>query len=51
MSRAEVQAVLLRRTARWLEGWGLDLVDAVELEWLDSKHTKNQAFKQLLIEM
>ncbi|NEO15835.1 MULTISPECIES: zinc ribbon domain-containing protein [unclassified Moorena] len=48
MSRTEVQAVLLRRTARYLEGMGLDLVDAVELDWLDCKHTKTQAFKQLL---
>ncbi|NEQ63306.1 MAG: transposase, partial [Moorea sp. SIO4A1] len=48
MSRAEVQAVLLRRTARYLEGMGLSLIDAVELGWLDCKHTKTQAFKQLL---
>ncbi|NEP54119.1 MAG: transposase [Moorea sp. SIO3C2] len=50
-SRTEVQAVLLRRTARFLKGMGLSLMDAVELGWLDSKHTKTQAFKQLLIEM
>ncbi|NEP35907.1 zinc ribbon domain-containing protein [Moorena sp. SIO3B2] len=50
-SRTEVQAVLLRRTARFLKGMGLSLLDAVELGWLDSKHTKTQAFKQLLIEM
>ncbi|NEQ87740.1 MAG: transposase, partial [Moorea sp. SIO2I5] len=48
MSRAEVQAVLLRRTARCLEGLGLDLLDAVELGWLDSKHSRSRAFKQLL---
>ncbi|NEQ81012.1 MAG: transposase [Moorea sp. SIO2I5] len=47
-SKTEVQAVLLRRTARYLEGMGLSLVDAVELGWLDCKHTKTQAFKQLL---
>ncbi|NET82332.1 MAG: transposase [Moorea sp. SIO1F2] len=51
MSKTEVQAVLLRRTARWLKGMGLSLVDAVELGWLDCKHTKTQAFNQLLIEM
>ncbi|NEP31357.1 MULTISPECIES: zinc ribbon domain-containing protein [unclassified Moorena] len=50
-SRAEVQAVLLRRTARFLKGMGLSLLDAVELGWLDSKHSKTQAFKQLLTGM
>ncbi len=49
MSKTEVQAVLLRRTTRFLEGMGLSLLDAVELGWLDSKHSKNQAFKELLI--
>ncbi|NEO71366.1 zinc ribbon domain-containing protein [Moorena sp. SIO3H5] len=49
MNKTEVQAVLLRRTARFLEGMGLSLVDAVELGWLDRKHTKTKAFKQLLI--
>ncbi|WP_424103671.1 zinc ribbon domain-containing protein [Moorena producens] len=48
MSRTEVQAVLLRRTARFLEGMGLSLVDGVELGWLDPKHSKTKAFKQLL---
>ncbi|NEQ87087.1 MAG: transposase [Moorea sp. SIO2I5] len=48
MSRAEVQAVLLRRTARFLEGLGLDLLDAVAIGILDSKHSRSQAFKQLL---
>ncbi|NEO46603.1 MAG: transposase [Moorea sp. SIO4A3] len=48
MSKTEVQAVLLRRTARFLEGMGLSLVDGVELGWIDSKHTKTKAFKQLL---
>ncbi|NEO35021.1 MAG: transposase [Moorea sp. SIOASIH] len=38
MNKAEVQAVLLRRTARFLKGMGLSLADAVELGWLDSKH-------------
>ncbi|NEP33267.1 transposase [Moorena sp. SIO3B2] len=47
-SRAEVQAVLLRRTARFLKGMGLSLADAVELGWLDSKHSKTRAFKELL---
>ena len=51
MSKAEVQAVLLRRTARFLEGMGLSLLDAVKLGWLDSKHSKTKAFKQLLVEM
>ncbi|NEO74306.1 zinc ribbon domain-containing protein, partial [Moorena sp. SIO3H5] len=51
MSKIEVQAVLLRRTARFLEGMGLSLLDAVELGWLDCKHTRTQAFKQLLVEM
>ncbi|WAN68820.1 zinc ribbon domain-containing protein [Moorena producens JHB] len=37
-SRAEVQVVLLRRTARFLKGMGLSLADAVELGWLDCKH-------------
>ncbi|WP_287298124.1 zinc ribbon domain-containing protein, partial [Moorena sp. SIO2C4] len=50
-SRTEVQTVLLRRTARFLKGMGLSLVDAVELGWLDSKHTKTQAFKKLLAGM
>ncbi|NEO82541.1 MAG: transposase [Moorea sp. SIO4G3] len=48
MSRAEVQAVLLRRTARFLEGLELDLLDAVAIGILDSKHSRSQAFKQLL---
>ncbi|NEQ88879.1 MAG: transposase, partial [Moorea sp. SIO2I5] len=47
-SRTEVQAVLLRRTARFLKGMGLSLIDAVELGWLDSKHTLTKAFKKLL---
>ncbi|WP_229415378.1 MULTISPECIES: hypothetical protein [Moorena] len=51
MSKTEVQAVLLRRTARYLKGMGLSLLDAVELGWLDCKHTKTRAFKQLLVEM
>ena len=51
MNKTEVQAVLLRRTARCLKGMGLSLLDAVELGWLDSKHSKTQAFKQLLIEI
>ncbi|NEO20505.1 zinc ribbon domain-containing protein [Moorena sp. SIO4A5] len=48
MSKTEVQAVLLRRTARFLEGMGLSLLDAVELGWLNCKHSKTRAFKQLL---
>ena len=47
MAKEEVQAVLLRRTACFLEGLGLSLVDAVKLGWLDSKHTKSKAFKEL----
>ncbi|AOX03407.1 transposase [Moorena producens PAL-8-15-08-1] len=48
MNKTEVQAVLLRRTARFLEGMGLSLLDAVELGYLDCKHSRTQAFKQLL---
>ncbi len=51
MNKTEVQAVLLCRTARFLKGMGLSLVDAVELGWLDLKHTKTQAFKELLAGM
>ena len=51
MNKTEVQAVLLRRTARFLKGMGLSLLDAVELGWLDRKHTKTQAFKELLTGM
>ncbi|WP_424097552.1 zinc ribbon domain-containing protein [Moorena producens] len=51
MNKTEVQAVLLRRTARFLEGMGLSMVDAVELGWLDPKHTKARAFKELLAGM
>ncbi|AOY81838.1 zinc ribbon domain-containing protein [Moorena producens JHB] len=51
MTRVEVQAILLRRTARFLKGMDLSLVDAVKLGWLDSKHSRNQAFKELLIGM
>ncbi|NEQ85822.1 MAG: transposase [Moorea sp. SIO2I5] len=51
MNRTEVQAVLLRRTARFLKGMGLSLLDAVELGWIDSKHSKTRAFKELLAEM
>ncbi len=50
-SKTEVQAVLLRRTARFLKGMGLSLLDAVELGWLDCKHSKTKAFKQLLVGM
>ncbi|NEQ84201.1 MAG: transposase, partial [Moorea sp. SIO2I5] len=32
--REEVQAVLLRRTARFLEGMDLSLADAVKLGWI-----------------
>ena len=51
LNKTEVQAVLLRRTARFLKGMGLSLLDAVELGWLDCKHRKTKAFKQLLVEM
>ncbi|NEQ06783.1 MAG: transposase [Moorea sp. SIO4E2] len=51
MSKTEVQAVLLRRTARFLKGMGLSLLDAIELGWLDCKHNKTKAFKKLLVEM
>ena len=46
-----MQAVLLRRTARFLEGMGLSLLDAVELGWLDFNHSKTRAFKELLAGM
>ncbi|NEP47433.1 MAG: transposase [Moorea sp. SIO3C2] len=51
MSKTEVQTVLLRRTARFLKGMELSLADAVELGWLDFKHSKIRAFKELLIEI
>ncbi|NEO22473.1 MULTISPECIES: zinc ribbon domain-containing protein [unclassified Moorena] len=51
MAKTEVQAVLLRRTARFLEGMGLSLLDAIELGWLNGKHSKTKAFKELLAEM
>ena len=47
MGKEEVLAVLLRRTACFLKGLGLNLVDAVKLGWLDSKHTKSRAFMEL----
>lgn len=47
MCKEEVQAVLIRRTACFLKGLGLTLTDAVKLGWLDSKHTKSTAFKEL----
>ncbi|NMG06152.1 zinc ribbon domain-containing protein [Brasilonema sp. UFV-L1] len=48
MKADEIQAVLLRRTARFLKGLGKSLTDAVELGWLDPKHTKNSTFKELV---
>ncbi|NEQ86370.1 MAG: transposase [Moorea sp. SIO2I5] len=45
MNKTEVQAVLLRRTARCLEGMGLSRLDAVELGWLDSKHELCSGFQ------
>jgi hypothetical protein len=48
MKYTEVQAVLLRKTALFLNAMGLSLVDAVNCGWLDSKHTKSKAFKQIL---
>ncbi|NEP03322.1 MAG: transposase [Symploca sp. SIO2E9] len=51
MKKEEVQAVLLRRTARFLKGMGLTLLQAVELGWLDPKHSKSKAFKELLTGM
>ncbi|MDJ0620501.1 MAG: zinc ribbon domain-containing protein [Calothrix sp. MO_192.B10] len=47
MRKEEVQAVLIRRTACFLKGLGLTLVEAVELGWLDFKHIKSKAFKKL----
>ncbi|NEP50869.1 MAG: transposase [Moorea sp. SIO3C2] len=44
MTREEVQAVLLRRTARFLEGMELSLADAVKLGWLDPKHELCSSF-------
>ncbi len=51
MNKTEVQTVLLRRTARFLKGMGLSLADAVDLGWLDSKHSRTRAFKELLTGM
>jgi transposase len=48
MTANEVQAVLLRRTARFLKGHGKDLNDAIELGWLDVKHKRNPVFKELV---
>ncbi len=48
MSKTEVQTVLLRRTARFLKGMGLSLLDAVELGWLDSKHELCSGFQATL---
>jgi len=45
MNKTEVQAVLLRRTARFLKGMGLSLLDAVELGWLDCKHELCSGFQ------
>ncbi|NEP49504.1 MAG: transposase [Moorea sp. SIO3C2] len=45
MNKTEVQAVLLRRTARFLKGMGLSLIDAVELGWLDCKHELCSGFQ------
>ncbi|NEP70333.1 zinc ribbon domain-containing protein [Moorena sp. SIO3A5] len=45
MNKTEVQAVLLRRTARFLEGMGLSLLDAIELGWLDCKHELCSGFQ------
>ncbi|MUG95007.1 transposase [Scytonema sp. UIC 10036] len=48
MPYKQVQAVLLERTARFLNAKGLTLRDAVDLHWLDIKHTKCEAFQKLL---
>lgn len=48
MKYTEVQAVLLRRTALFLSAMGLTLLDAINLGWLDVKHKKCQAFKEIL---
>jgi transposase len=48
MKSSEVQAVLLRRTAMFLNLEGKSLDDAVELGWLDSKHRKNSKFQKLV---
>ncbi|MBD2775385.1 transposase [Iningainema tapete] len=48
MRSSEVQAVLLRRTAMFLALEGKSLDDAVELDWLDSKHKKNPEFQKLV---
>lgn len=48
MKSSQVQAVLLRRTAMFLELEGKSLDDAVELGWLDSKHRKNSEFQKLV---
>lgn len=48
MPYKQVQAVLLERTARFLNAMGLTLQDAVDLHWLDIKHTQCEAFQKLL---
>ncbi|WP_287360478.1 zinc ribbon domain-containing protein [Moorena sp. SIO3B2] len=45
MNKTEVMAVLLRRTARFLKGMGLSLLDAVELGWIDCKHELCSGFQ------
>jgi hypothetical protein len=48
MKYTEVQAVLLRRTALFLNAMGLTLLDAINNGWLDVKHQFCQAFKEIL---
>ncbi|MUG99185.1 transposase [Scytonema sp. UIC 10036] len=48
MPYKQVQAVLLERTARFLNAMGLTLQDAVDRLWLDIKHTQCEAFQKLL---
>lgn len=48
MGSSDVQAVLLRRTAMFLELEGRSLEDAVELGWLDPKHLLNPEFQKLV---
>lgn len=47
MKYKEVQVVLLRRTALFLNAMGLTLLDAINLGWLDVKHKKCQAFEKI----
>jgi hypothetical protein len=48
MKYKDVQVVLLRRTALFLNAMGLTLLDAINFGWLDIKHKKCRAFEEIL---